>query len=207
MAVALALSEPVATRLGYSPPFTLPRPADDRLSVHVLPGTGGLTVQAGALYPRDDPWLPWLADEGSCPRGEDRAAPPRVQAQVFLCLANFARARQGLGPLVYSRLLSASAQAKAADIVRCDSFAHEACGQAPDAAARALGWRGAFGENLYLSGPPLTSPRVALDRWLSSPGHRENLFRPEWKALGVALLPGSVGPFPHGVVWVTHFGD
>lgn len=51
------------------------------------------------------------------------------------------------------------------------------------------------------------APRVALDRWLNSPGHRENLFRPEWRTIGIALLPGAdVERVRQGVIWVNEFG-
>ena len=40
----------------------------------------------------------------------------------MLCLVNYARARQGLRPLTPSRILNASAAAKAADIARCHDF-------------------------------------------------------------------------------------
>ena len=31
------------------------------------------------------------------------------------------------------------------------------------------------------------SPRVAVDQWLNSPGHRTNLFRRQWRVVGIAL--------------------
>jgi uncharacterized protein YkwD len=58
------------------------------------------------------------------------------------------------------------------------------------------------------------SPRVAIDRWLNSDGHRENLFRPEWRTTGVALLPHATAHWDKndttirdGIVWVNQFGD
>jgi uncharacterized protein YkwD len=54
---------------------------------------------------------------------------------------------------------------------------------------------------------PLTVPRVALDRWLDSPGHRQNLFRPEWQTIGIALPGGAnVERVRDGVLWVNEFG-
>ena len=51
-------------------------------------------------------------------------------------------------------------------------------------------------------------PRVALDRWLNSPGHRENLFHPQWRTLGIARLDdASVEDIDGGVIWVNQFGD
>jgi hypothetical protein len=58
------------------------------------------------------------------------------------------------------------------------------------------------------------TPRVAIDRWLNSDGHRENLFRPEWRTTGVALLPHATAHWDKnnttvrdGIVWVNQFGN
>jgi uncharacterized protein YkwD len=159
-------------------------------------------------YPTDDAWRAWLAPESACPGGDDAAAEAAVQATAALCLLNYARGREGLPPLQTSPLLTEAAAQKAADIARCDQFAHEACGKSPDANARALGLTdGRFGENIFWGSPDAyRSPRVAVDRWLNSPYHRENLFREEWVRQGVAVL--VVSRF-HGAnaaaIWVNEF--
>ena len=54
---------------------------------------------------------------------------------------------------------------------------------------------------------PLMAPRPAVDAWLNSPGHRENLFQPDWRTVGISLLPGAtLDDIEDGVVWVNHFG-
>ena len=45
-----------------------------------------------------------------------------------LCLLNYARGVAGVGPLNISPALMSSARLKADDIVRCNQFAHDACG-------------------------------------------------------------------------------
>jgi len=116
--------------------------------------------------------------------------------------------RQNLQPLALSQMMSRSAGAKAAAITRCGKFEHEACGQPADQAARTLGYQGAFGENLYLAQGQFVAPRVVLDRWLNSDSHGENLFRPDWRSIGIALLVGAdVEQVRDGVVWVNQFGD
>ena len=54
---------------------------------------------------------------------------------------------------------------------------------------------------------------LAIDRWLNSQGHRENLFRPEWRNTGIALLPHATAHWDKnnttikdGVIWVNQFG-
>lgn len=205
--ILLAVSLTVRDRLGYELPFGLE---------HELPGTrtgGALVVSfVGApspaqLYGRNDPWRDWLADELTCPGGESASATPEAQASTMLCLVNYARRREGLEPLVRSPVLDVSATEKALDIVRCGEFEHSACGKAPDEVAREVGYPGAWGENLYVAEGPLVVPRVALDKWLNSDGHRENLFRPEWRAIGLARLPdATVDRIRDGVIWVQHFG-
>ena len=51
------------------------------------------------------------------------------------------------------------------------------------------------------------APRPALDRWLNSPHHRENLLNPAWTEQGVALQVAK--RFSYGAdyaVWASEFG-
>lgn len=176
------------------------------------PAIAGERVIAAAaprsLYPPNDRWRAWLASEARCPGGEDAAAPARAQVKTMLCLVNYARRRQGLRPLVLSGALSAASSAKARDIARCGVFEHDPCGKAADRSARAVGYEGMWGENLFFATGALVVPRVALDRWLNSPGHRRNLFRREWRTIGIARRArAEVGGIRNAVIWVNQFGD
>ena len=214
LAVALALfalSPAVRGRLGFGLPFGMQaRSADDRpngFRVQLLPGGARVTLAERPLYARDDPWRAWLAGEARCPGGEARRASAAAQARTMLCLVNFARRHEGLRGLRLSRALSASSASKAADIIRCGQFQHGACGKSFDQVARDAGYRGSFGENLYIAEGQYVVPRVAVDQWLNSAGHRENLFRREWRTLGIARRAGAdVGRIRDGVVWVNQFG-
>ncbi|MFN0155691.1 MAG: CAP domain-containing protein [Gaiella sp.] len=213
LVAAAAISPTVSDRLGYTVPFGLSdhfRKSDRGASVGIrlLPGTPAITLGRNSLYPRDDPWRAWLADEATCPGGERTDAPPEAQLRTMACLMNYARRHEALAELRLSSQLMNASYLKAGDIASCHEFAHTACGKEFSAAARAEGHRGAFGENLYIAEGPLTAPRVALDGWLNSPGHRENLFRPQWRTAGIALLRDvDAGPVDGGTVWVMHFGD
>jgi hypothetical protein len=193
---------------------SLSRPAFDRergangLRIELFPGAPGITLGEQPLYPTHDPWSAWLADESTCPGGEDVDLPLDVQVAVMLCLLNFARAHEGLDPVTVSPFLSETAASKARDIVLCRDFSHEACGKPPFQAAAERGYQGALGENLYVAEGPLMAPRPAVDTWLNSKGHRENLFQPGWRAIGISLLGGaSMDEVEDGVVWVNHFGQ
>jgi uncharacterized protein YkwD len=126
----------------------------------------------------------------------------------MLCLLNWARQRRGLSPLPENPTLSVSARLKAQDINRCSDFSHEACGKRADDVARQAGYRAlAFGENLYLGPLEYGRPRVAVDQWLNSDGHRENLMRDRWTEQGVALLLVRAFKGQREVaIWVSHFG-
>src|SRR5262249_8590674 len=149
----------------------------------------------------------YLADEKTCPGGERTDLPLAEQAGVMVCLVNYARARRNLARLWPIRLLDDTSLAKASRIVRCKEFAHAPCGADPAADARASGYLGPFGENLYIAGGRWGAPRVALDGWLNSPGHRENLFRPEWRTQGIAVetIP-RFGAYRDAALWVNQFG-
>jgi uncharacterized protein YkwD len=156
--------------------------------------------------PRDDPWKAFLAPENICPGRKDSSAPPVIQQQVAICLLNYARQRQGLPGLPELPQLSQWSTAKAADIVRCNNFAHAPCGQAADRYARAAGFTGPFGENIFLGPQIYKTPLAAVDGWLNSDDHRANLFRPEWRYQGIALLhTDTLGGQDDVAVWVSGF--
>src|SRR5690349_2489597 len=165
-------------------------------------------VRHEALYKPNDPWAAWLAPESVCPGGEQADAAPQDQLETMLCLINYARQRQGLGTVGTTTQLNVASAAKATDIARCGRFEHAACGKAPVQDAEDAGYQGAWGENLYIAEGAGTAPRVAMDGWLNSPHHRENLFRPDWRTAGLAVMPGAnVGEFRDATVWVNEFGD
>jgi uncharacterized protein YkwD len=173
------------------------------------PGLLGFrSVQAPELYPSDDPWRDYLAPEQACPGGESRAAGAQAQQQTAICLINWARIRSGLRPLPEQRQLNRAAGIKAAAIHQCQDFSHGPCGQDPTAVLAQVAYRGGWGENLYAGGPEaFGSARVAVDRWLNSAGHRENLLNPDWTEQGVAVLPVQSFSGQRDVaIWVSHFG-
>jgi uncharacterized protein YkwD len=173
-----------------------------------LPGGEPVVLVEEPLYAKDDPWRPYLADEQTCPGGEDAGAPLQEQVETMLCLIDHARARRGVGPLPVNHRLSRSAELKGQEIERCEVFAHSPCGGDPSDVARRAGYEGSFGENLYIGDGRLGAPRPALDGWLNSPGHRENLFRPDWRVQ--SLYVSNVQRFRQyrkATLWVSHFGD
>ena len=154
----------------------------------------------------------YVAPDTVCPGGDDLAASTGAELRTELCLLNYARRAAGLPALQTSPLLMRSAELKAAAIVRCREFSHEACGidvRQPFADAGYFGgaFTSHFGENLAWGGADAGSPHGALLGWLDSPEHRANLLRPEWVEQGLALV--ELSDF-RGVadsrIWVSHFG-
>lgn len=173
----------------------------------LLPGLPSVTILPGAsLYPRNDPWKSYLADEQTCPGAERTDLPLDEQANIMVCLVNFARQRRGLSTLVTYPLLNRTSLLKAGKIERCNDFAHDACGEDPAADTRAAGYYGAWGENLYIGEDRLGAPRAAMDGWLNSPGHRENLFEPTWRSEGIAVVKvAHLGKYLNATLWVNEF--
>jgi hypothetical protein len=203
-AAAIVVSLLATVVLGSS--FGLHRalPGVDNRASNVPTGRAG----APPLYRDDDPWRAWLAPESVCPGGSQVNGPPAAEFAAMGCLINYARQYERLSPIAFTYALNAASTAKAADIARCGVFEHTACGKAGNQVAIDAGYQGSFGENLYAAEGRFTAPRVALDGWLNSPKHRENLFRPEWRTGGIAALHGvSFGQYRNAVVWVSEFGD
>ena len=154
----------------------------------------------------------YVAPASYCPGADDAGASGPAQEQVQLCLLNYARGVEGLGPLNVSPQLMRSAQLKAADIVRCGDFEHDACGlevrqRFADSGYFDVAADTAYGENLAWGDAQAGSPRGALLGWLESREHRENLFKPDWTEQGIAF---AYAPRFRGVansrIWVSHFG-
>jgi uncharacterized protein YkwD len=192
-------------RLSENEMSTKSRLSDIKLTI--LPGLPGLTIREGSLYPPNDPWKSYLAGEQTCPGAERTDLPLTEQANIMICLINYARQQRGLSSLVPGSLLNETSLEKADKIVRCSDFAHNACGDDPAADVRAANYYGSWGENLYLGEGRLGAPRVALDGWLNSPEHRENLFNPSWRCEGIAVITApKVGTYSDVTVWVNQFG-
>ena len=171
------------------------------------PGSGP-TLATASRKDANDPWLAWIAPEAVCPGSEriDQPAPNEVAA--MLCLINYARARERLTTLLVSPQLNWASAMKGQDIARCRRFEHAACGKAANQVVIDAGYTGRFGENLYADESEVTAPRDAIDGWLNSPEHRENLFRLEWRTAGLAAIHGAAfDSFQNAVIWVSAFGD
>jgi uncharacterized protein YkwD len=149
---------------------------------------------------------PAQAWAGSCPGRAALSAPAAVQERAMLCLTNAARRARGLPALSAEEALTRAADHKSADILRCDSFEHEACGRPFEYWIERLGYRGcALGENIAWGTGPLGGVGSIFRAWMRSPGHRENILGP-YEQIGIGLRVGTLEGNPGAHVWTQDFG-
>ena len=146
----------------------------------------------------------------ACSGAEDHNAPVPVQEQAMKCLVNYARPQAGLPRLADTRKLNTSALNKAADVLRCNQFSHEACGRDFLYWFRRSGYTDGrcwwAGENLAWGSGSLGSPRAVFKAWLKSPPHRANILSSDYTEFGISLRSGALSGNSGAHLWVNHFG-
>jgi uncharacterized protein YkwD len=151
-----------------------------------------------------------IAPTSVCADQTDPGEPAAVQEQAMRCMTDFARGQASLGSLADLDELDRSAGAKSDDILRCDSFSHEACGRAFTYWMERVGyiparcWRA--GENIAWGTGSLGSVRSIFRTWIHSPEHRENILGP-YGQIGVGLEVGRLVGRNDVHVWTQHFGS
>jgi uncharacterized protein YkwD len=161
------------------------------LAVAASAGHGPSASAAGSLTGNCSPDSSWPAQDGS------------LSSQV-LSLINQHRAAMGLGQLVASPTLTASAVWKARHMAAYGYMAHDdpAPPVARTAGARisACGYPSAgWGENIAQG---FATAQSVVTAWLNSPGHKANIENPSFVSTGVgAATSGS-----YGTLWAQDFG-
>ena len=151
-----------------------------------------------------------IAAAGFCPGKDDADASQAIQQEAMRCLIDYARHDAGLAPLSVSERLDRSAEAKSADILRCDDFDHYACGRDFNywlgrvGYLRARCWR--VGENLAWSSSPKATARQIFRLLMHSPEHRANILG-SYSQVGVGLRVGNLRGHSAAHVWTQHFGS
>ena len=121
---------------------------------------------------------------------------------------NAFRRSHGLGALRLSTPLSRAAEQHSLEMARVGYFAHESAdGSSFDKrvarfypTGRRAYW--SVGENLLWSSPSIDAPG-ALQLWVNSPPHRENLLTARWREIGIAAVHVTAGPGTYGGQPVT----
>lgn len=131
-----------------------------------------------------------------------------------LCLINAERRRRGLPALRFNRRLATAASRHARDMVRERYFSHDSrdgsgfvdrIRGAGYLRGRSSAW--SLGENIAWGSGEMASPRVIVDAWMQSPGHRRNILNRRFREIGVALALDAPVPGMHrAATYVTEFG-
>ena len=151
-----------------------------------------------------------IAPVSACSNQNDVGFSVAEQERAMRCMTNFARAKVGLPSLGDAAELDRSAAAKASDIVRCDSFSHEACGRGFTywigrvGYLRARCWRA--GENLAWGTGRAGDVRAIFSAWIHSPEHRKNILG-RYGQIGIGLTVGRLDDSASAHVWTQHFGS
>jgi hypothetical protein len=114
-----------------------------------------------------------------------------ISPDEVIRLTNEKRVQNGLAPLNTNSVLSQAAQAKGADMLNKGYWAHVAPdGTQPWTFFANFGYKYRYaGENLARD---FSNPSSAVEAWMNSPSHRENLLSDKYKEIGVAVVEGSL---------------
>jgi len=126
-------------------------------------------------------------------------------------LTNLERDKRGLGPLSRNENLSRSALLHTMDMAENRFISHQGS-DGSDLKSRIdrIGY-GPYlmvGENLAMG---YLDPEKVVQGWMESPGHRENILKPECNEIGVAYIEGIIPALEgsnsfKGGYWTQHFG-
>lgn len=106
-------------------------------------------------------------------------------------ITNGKRADNGLSGLVENPTLSAAAQSKAADMLNKNYWAHVSPdGVEPWTFFTNAGYSYRYaGENLARD---FSNASAAVDAWMASPTHKENILSPKYQEIGIAVVEGDL---------------
>jgi len=127
-----------------------------------------------------------------------------ISPSEVIRLTNEKRAQAGLPALTENGILSQAAQAKAADMLNKDYWSHIAPdGTQPWTFFTNSGYKYRYaGENLARD---FSSPSSAVEAWMASPSHKENIMSPKYKEIGIAVVEGDLAGVDTTII-VQFFG-
>jgi uncharacterized protein YkwD len=149
---------------------------------------------------------------GAAPALAERSAAGETSVRTLdtavLVRLNAVRTAHGLAPLKANASLSAAAREHSSEMLDDGYFAHESFDGSPfwkrldlyTQTVDGAGWSAA--ENLLWVSPSVDAAR-AVELWMQSPEHRENILAPEWREIGVAAIHAERAPGAFGDRAVT----
>jgi uncharacterized protein YkwD len=123
---------------------------------------------------------------------------PALETNVLAGINDLRRSR-GLKPLRASLPLAAAARQHSVQMAKHGYFDHASPNGSPfwkRVEAKYRSNRGRFwsvGENMAWAAPGLSTQR-ALQLWMESPEHRDNLFAPAWREIGLGAVHALAAP-------------
>jgi hypothetical protein len=127
-----------------------------------------------------------------------------ISPNEVIRLTNVQRQTNGLNVLNESSVLDAAALAKGNDMLAKGYWAHFAPdGTSPWSFFLSFGYKYSYaGENLARDFPDASS---AVNAWMNSPSHRENILNPNYRDIGIGVVEGSLAGVDTTII-VQFFG-
>ena len=115
----------------------------------------------------------------------------QISPDEVIRLTNERRISAGIPVLTYNAQLASAAKAKGDDMLAKDYWAHVAPdGTQPWKFFNDVGYKYKYaGENLAKD---FSSPQAAVDAWMASPSHKENLLSSKYTEIGIAVVEGDM---------------
>ena len=128
----------------------------------------------------------------------------QISPEEVARLTNQKRAEAGLTPLTYNQTLASAAYTKGRDMIDRDYWAHVSPdGTQPWKFFSDFGYRYRYaGENLARD---FSNASSAVDAWMNSPTHRDNILNPKYKEIGIGVTEGDLAGIDTTIV-VQFFG-
>lgn len=129
----------------------------------------------------------------------------QISPDEVVRLTNEKRASAGLSALTLNSTLSSAAYTKGRDMVDRDYWAHTAPdGTAPWKFFTDSGYRYRYaGENLARD---FSNPSSAVEAWMNSPTHRDNILNPKYKEIGIGVVEGDLAGVDTTII-IQFFGS
>lgn len=128
-----------------------------------------------------------------------------ISADEVIRLTNEKRVAAGLAPLTQNSTLSQAAQAKGVDMLNKGYWAHVAPdGTQPWKFFIDFGYKYRYaGENLARD---FSNASSAVDAWMASPSHKENMLSSKYKEIGIGVVEGDLAGVDTTII-VQFFGS
>lgn len=128
----------------------------------------------------------------------------QISPEEVVRLTNQKRSEAGLSALTFNQTLASAAYTKGRDMIDRDYWAHVAPdGTQPWKFFSDFGYRYRYaGENLARD---FSNPSSAVDAWMNSPTHRENILNPKYKEIGIGVTEGDLAGVDTTII-VQFFG-